>query len=175
PATFPRSLAQLPHPGDPQPGDVVYSEGATVGYKWFDREGHDPLFPFGHGLSYTRFSYGGLAVSRAGEGLVATFTVSNTGQVAGADAAQVYVSGAGWEAPQRLGGFAKVTLQPGESRRVSVAIDPRLLAVWDMANPGWSRAAGSYRVTLAEDSRQPVASVDLALPARHLSPQWRPQ
>lgn len=175
PATFPRSLEQLPHPGDPQPGDVVYSEGATVGYKWFDREGHDPLFPFGHGLSYTRFSYGGLAVSRAGEGLVATFTVSNTGPVAGADAAQVYVSGAGWEAPQRLGGFAKVPLQPGESRRVSVAIDPRLLAVWDMANPGWSRAAGSYRVTLAEDSRQPLASVDLALPASHLSPQWRPQ
>ncbi|MEO5706113.1 MAG: beta-glucosidase [Alteraurantiacibacter sp.] len=175
PATFPRSLDQLPHPGAPQPGDVVYSEGATVGYKWFDREGLEPLFAFGHGLSYTAFTYGSLSVSRAGEGLVATFTVSNTGAVAGADAAQIYLSGQGWEAPQRLGGFAKVMLQPGESQRLSVAIDPRLLAVWDMANPGWSRAAGTYRVTLAEDSRQPVASVDVALPASHLSPQWRPQ
>ncbi len=175
PATFPRSLDQLPQPGDPQPGDVVYSEGATVGYKWFDRQGLEPLFPFGHGLSYTLFSYGGLSVSRAGEGLVATFTVTNTGSRAGADAAQVYVSGEGWEAPQRLGGFAKVMLQPGESRQVSVAVDPRLLAVWDMENPGWSRAAGTYRVSIAYDSRTPVQSVEVALPASHLSPQWRPQ
>lgn len=175
PATFPRSLDQLPHPGDPQPGDVIYSEGATVGYKWFDREGLEPLFPFGHGLSYTEFSYGGLAVSRAGEGLVATFTVTNTGSRAGADAAQVYVSGAGWEAPQRLGGFAKVMLQPGESRRLSVEVDPRLLAVWDMPNPGWSRSAGTYRVTVSHNSRHHAQSVEVALPASHLGPEWRPQ
>lgn len=175
PATFPRSLDQLPHPGDPQPGDVVYSEGAGVGYKWFDAHGLDPLFPFGHGLSYTSFAYGSLSVSRAGEGLVASFTVTNTGARAGADAAQVYVAGAGWEAPQRLGGFAKVMLEPGESRRLSVAVDPRLLAVWDLANPGWSRAAGTYRVSVAQDSRTPVDSVAIALPAGHLSPQWRPQ
>lgn len=175
PATFPRSLDQLPHPGDPQRGDVVYTEGATVGYKWFDAHGLEPLFPFGHGLSYTSFAYGGLSVSRAGEGLVATFTVTNTGSRAGADAAQVYVSGTGWEAPQRLGGFAKVMLQPGESRRLSVAVDPRLLAVWDLANPGWSRAAGTYRVTVSQNSRDHAQSVEIALPASHLSPQWRPQ
>lgn len=175
PATFPRSLDQLPNPGDPQRGDVVYAEGATVGYKWFDAHGHDPLFAFGHGLSYTSFAYGGLSVSRAGEGLVATFTVTNTGARAGADAAQIYVSGPGWEAPQRLGGFAKVMLQPGESQRLSVSVDPRLLAVWDMASPGWSRAAGSYRVSVSHDSRTPAQSVEIALPASHLSPQWRPQ
>lgn len=175
PATFPRSLDQLPHPGDPQPGDVVYSEGATVGYKWFDRQGLEPLFPFGHGLSYTTFGYGGLSVSRAGEGLVATFTVTNTGDRAGADAAQVYVSGDGWEAPQRLGGFAKVMLQPGESRQVSVAVDPRLLAVWDAANPGWSRTAATYGVSVSHDSRHPAQSVNVTLPASHLSAQWRPQ
>lgn len=175
PATFPRSLSQLPHPGDPQPGDVGYSEGATVGYKWFDAHGLEPLFPFGHGLSYTSFAYGNLSVSRAGEGLVATITITNTGQRAGADAAQVYVSGQGWEGPQRLGGFAKVALQPGESRQLSVALDPRLLAVWDMAEPGWSRAAGTYRVTVSHDSRNHAQSVAIALPASHLTPQWRPR
>lgn len=175
PATFLRSLEQLPRQGDPQPGDVVYSEGATVGYKWFDRQGLEPLFPFGHGLSYTSFTYGGLSVSRAGEGLVATFTVTNTGERAGADAAQVYVAGAGWEAPQRLGGFAKVLLQPSESRRLSVAVDPRLLAVWDTGNPGWSRAAGTYRVSVSHDSRNHAQSVTIDLPGSHLSPQWRPQ
>lgn len=175
PATFPRSLAQLPHPGDPQPGDVVYSEGATVGYKWFAQNNIEPLFAFGHGLSYTSFAYSGLSVTRAGEGLVATFTITNTGERAGADAAQVYVSGAGWEAPFRLGGFAKVMLQPGETRLLSIAVDPRLLAVWDMANPGWSRAAGTYVVSVGEDARTMVASEEIALPASHLSPHWRPQ
>ncbi|MXO73170.1 beta-glucosidase family protein [Alteraurantiacibacter buctensis] len=175
PATFPRSLDQLPNPSDPQAGDVVYGEGATVGYKWFDARGLEPLFPFGHGLSFTEFRYGGLSVSRAGEGLVATFTVTNTGQRAGADAAQVYISAEGWEAPQRLAAFAKVMLQPGETRQLSVAVDPRLLAVWDVANPGWRRAAGTYRVTVAHDSRHPAASVEVTLPASHLSPQWRPQ
>ncbi len=175
PATFPRSLEQLPHPGAPQPGDVNYTEGATVGYKWFDAQGLEPLFPFGHGLSYTEFDYGDLSVSRAGEGLVATFRVTNSGDVAGADAAQVYVSGAGWEAPRRLGGFAKVNLAPGETKLVSVAIDPRLLTIWDMENPGWSRAEGSYTVTVAESSRDLAGSVEITLPASHLSPQWRPQ
>ncbi|GAA0272338.1 beta-glucosidase [Alteraurantiacibacter aestuarii] len=174
PATFPRSLDQLPHPDAPHAGDVVYSEGAAVGYKWFDREGLEPLFPFGHGLSYTDFEYGNLTVTRAGEGLVATFSITNSGDVAGADAAQVYVSGDGWEAPQRLGGYAKIRLDPGETQLVSVAVDPRLLAMWDNANPGWSRAAGTYRVSVGESSRDIAASTQIALPASHLSPQWRP-
>ncbi len=174
PATFARSLDQLPHPEDPQPGDVVYTEGATVGYKWFDREGLEPLFPFGHGLSYTEFDYSDLSLSRAGDGIVATFRVTNSGDVAGADAAQVYVSGEGWEAPRRLGGFAKLSLDAGESRLVSVAVDPRLLAMWDTDNPGWNRAAGSYTVSVAESSRDIAESAQITLPARHLPPEWRP-
>ncbi len=175
PATFPRSVEQLPHPAVPQAGDVLYSEGATVGYKWFDAQGLEPLFPFGHGLSFTEFEYGNLSVIRAGEGLVATFTVTNSGDVAGADAAQVYVSGEGWEAPRRLGGFTKVFLAPGETQLVNVAVEPRLLAMWDTDNPGWRRAEGSYTVTIAESSRDLAASVEITLPANHLPPQWRPQ
>ncbi|MFC3101912.1 beta-glucosidase [Altererythrobacter lauratis] len=174
PVTFPRALAQLPHPGDPQPGDVVYSEGAAVGYKWFDAHGHDPLFPFGHGLSYTSFAMSDLAVEARGEGLVARFTLTNTGTRAGADVAQIYVSGPNWEAPQRLGGFAKVSLEPGETRQIEVAVDPRLLAVWDTANPGWTRAAGTYTVRLGESSRVMADSVEITLPASHLPPGWKP-
>ena len=177
PATFPRSLDQLAHPGDPQPGDVNYTEGATVGYKWFDREGLEPLFPFGHGLSYTDFTYSGLSVARSGDGVTATFRVTNSGKLAGSDAAQVYVAGpadAGWEAPKRLGGFAKVHLEPGESTDVNIAIDPRLLALWDLGNPGWQRAEGSYTVMLAESSREIAETAEVALPANHLPPTWKP-
>jgi beta-glucosidase len=175
PVTFPRSLDQLPYPGEPREGDVVYSEGAAVGYKWFDREGHEPLFPFGHGLSYTRFSFGDLDVEREGEGLEASVEVTNSGDRAGSEVVQVYVSGSGWEAPRRLGGFAKVALAPGETKRVEIPIDPRLLSIWNTAEPGWTRAAGTYTVTAAQSSRDLGESVTVELPANRLPPDWRPE
>jgi beta-glucosidase len=179
PATFPESLDQLPYPGEPRKKQATYSEGATVGYKWFDARGLKPLFPFGHGLSYTSFGYTGLKVTRSGEGLTATVRVTNTGRRAGSDAVQVYVSapatgGPAWEAPKRLGGYAKVSLRPGQSKVVAIPIDPRLLAVWDTADPGWTRAAGSYAVTVGHSSRDLVRRVEVALPASHLPPQWKP-
>jgi beta-glucosidase len=177
PMTFPRSLDQLPYPGEPRKKEATYIEGATVGYKWFDARGFSPQFPFGHGLSYTRFAYSGLAVTRTDAGVVATVTVTNTGERAGADAVQVYVSppaGAGWEAPKRLAGFAKVMLWPGHSTRVSVSVDPRLLAVWDAKAPGWSRAGGSYTFSAAHSSRDLGKGVSIQLPAERLTPQWRP-
>ncbi len=174
PVTFPRSLDQLPWPGEPRTGDVVYSEGAAVGYKWFDREGHEPLFPFGHGLSYTSFSFGDLEVEREGDGLEASVEVTNRGDRAGAEVVQVYVGGEGWEAPRRLGGFAKVALAPGETKRVEIPIDPRLLATWNTASPGWTRAAGSYTVTVGHSSRDLGESVAIELPAGHLPPGWKP-
>jgi beta-glucosidase len=177
PMTFPRSLDQLPYPGEPRKKEATYTEGAAVGYKWFDAKGLQPLFPFGHGLSYTSFAYSGLALTRTDAGVVATVTVTNTGERAGADAVQIYVSppaGAGWEAPRRLAGFAKVTLWPGHSTRVSMSVDPRLLAVWDTRAPGWSRAAGRYAFSAAHSSRELGPAVAIDLPAEHLSPQWRP-
>ncbi len=174
PMTFPRSLKQLPWPGEPRHSQATYGEGATVGYKWFDGHGLEPQFPFGHGLSYTTFATSGLKVSRAGEGLLASVRVTNTGKQTGADAVQIYVGGRGWEAPRRLGGYVKVSLKPGESKIVGIAVDPRLLAVWDQRNPGWSRDAGTYTVTVGQSSRDLGESVAVMLPASHLPPQWKP-
>jgi beta-glucosidase len=177
PMTFPKSLDQLPYPGEPRKKEATYAEGATVGYKWFDAKGLEPLFPFAHGLSYTSFRYSGLKIARTKQGVVASVTVTNTGDRSGADAVQLYVSppgGAGWEVPKRLAGFAKVTLWPGHSTRESLPVDPRLLAVWDTTKPGWSRAAGTYTLTVGHSSRELGESAKVELPASHLSPQWKP-
>ena len=175
PATFPRSLDQLPHPGPPRTGDLAYPEGATVGYKWFDARGHEPLFAFGHGLSYTRFEQDHLVVTREGDGLVAMVEVANTGERAGADVVQLYVSGRGWEAPRRLGGFARVWLEPGERKVVEIHVDPRLLGTWFTGRPGWTHAAGAYTVTVGHSSRELGESLIVELPPMHLPPDWRPR
>jgi beta-glucosidase len=177
PMTFPKSLDQLPYPGEPRKKEATYTEGATVGYKWFDARNLTPQFPFGHGLSYTSFAYSDLDLVRTDKGVVATVTVTNAGQRAGADAVQLYVSPpprSNWEAPKRLAGFAKVTLWPGHSTRVSMDVDPRLLSIWDQTNPGWSRAPGVYTFSAAHSSRDLGKGVAIELPAARLSPQWRP-
>ncbi len=158
PATFPASTAQLPRPvldgyldGNERRFDVDYHEGAAVGYKWFDLKGLRPLFPFGHGLSYTDFTLSGLKATVRDGIVTASFTVANTGKRAGKEVAQIYVApvGARWEAPKRLGGFAKVDVQPGAAAQASVTVDPRLLAVYDAPTKRWNVAAGDYRVILA--------------------------
>lgn len=174
PATFPHALDQLPHPGELRRGDLTYEEGAAVGYKWFDGKGHAPLFAFGHGLSYTSFAHDHLAVAREGDGLVAMVEVTNTGSRAGADVVQIYVSGRGWEAPRRLGGFAKVFLQPGERRTVEIPVDPRLLGKWYADRPGWTHAAAAYTVTVGHSSRDLGESLLVELPPSHLPPEWKP-
>jgi beta-glucosidase len=170
PVTFPRSLEQLPRPhldGFPEQRNARISvdytiEGAAVGYKWFDRRRLEPLFPFGHGLSYSRFELSNLSAAVSDNGLSARFAVRNTGDRAGAYVAQVYVSpvaGAAalaWEAPKRLGGFKKVSLQPGESTDVRLSIEPRILAVYDEAQKSWLIEGGDYDVSLATDSRTTV-------------------
>lgn len=175
PITFPRSLDQLPHPGAPTNGDVTYSEGATVGYKWADARHTDPLFSFGHGLSYTRFDMGALSARVDGGVVRARFSVRNIGARAGATIAQIYVSrvAGGWEAPKRLGAFAKVELAPGESRGIRVAIDPRLLAMWDEAGHHWRIAAGAYRLILGASSRDIRQIVTVMVSARTLPATWR--
>ena len=178
PVTFPADLAQLPRPvldGDPKKPDesfpVDYTiEGAAVGYKWFDKRGHAPLFAFGHGLSYTSFAYENLKTESKGGALTVSFDVRNTGKRAGKAVPQVYVSpkAGGWEAPQRLAGFSKVELAPGATTKVTLVVDPRLLAVWDEKTHGWSVAAGDYTVTLGASSRDTAAKADVAVAARSL-------
>ncbi len=167
PATFPASEAQLPRAavdGYPEVEnrrfDVDYREGATVGYKWFDAKGLKPLFPFGHGLSYTAFAFSGLSAGVKSGVLQASFTVKNTGKATGKEVAQVYVApvGAKWEAPKRLAGFQKVDLQPGAEVRASVSVDPRLLAMYDSASKTWKVAKGDYKVILAADAAGTQAS-----------------
>ncbi len=175
PATFPASLDQMPYPGEPRSGEFAYPEGAAVGYRWFDAQGHAPLYAFGHGLSYTTFAHRLISVAPAGDGLIAEVEVANTGARAGADVAQVYVSGpGGWEAPRRLGGFAKIELAPGERQTVRIFVDPRLLSLWHDDNPGWTRAAGTYTVAVGASSRELGEGRAIELPAQHLAPTWKP-
>jgi beta-glucosidase len=175
PATFPASEQQLPRPkldGDPKNPDlqfaVDYSEGAAVGYKWFDLKGHKPLFPFGHGLSYTTFAYSGLSAKVQDGRLHVRFKVTNTGSTAGKDVPQVYVSplNGKWEAPKRLAGWDKVLLQPGEGRDVELTVEPRVLGMFDEKSRTWRTPKGKVRLTLAEDAAGTNASsVTVDLPA----------
>lgn len=179
PATFPASESQLPRPkldGDPKNEAVRfavnYHEGAAVGYKWFDLKGLKPLFPFGHGLSYTQFTYSGLAASQKDGKLSVRFKITNTGAVKGKDVPQLYVAplNAKWEAPKRLAGWDKVDLAPGESKEVSVTVDPRLLGMYDSRSKTWRIAKGGYKVLLAQDAADAkAASVTIQLPQRTLN------
>ena len=161
PATFPASESQLPRPvldGYPEVRNarftVDYNEGAAVGYKWFDLKGHKPLFPFGHGLSYSEFAFSNLKAD-VKKGLInASFTVKNTGALAGKEVAQIYVApvSATWESPKRLGGFHKVDLKAGGSKTVNVIVDPRLVGMYESASKTWKIAKGDYKVILAADA-----------------------
>ena len=183
PATFPASESQLPRPtpdGDPKQPEmqfaVNYTEGAAVGYKWFDLKGHKPLFPFGHGLSYTTFAYSGLSSQMKDGRLHVRFKVTNTGSVAGKDVPQVYVSplAAKWEAPKRLAGWDKVALQPGESKEVEVTVEPRVLGMFDESSRTWRIGKGKYKLMLAQDAAGTGASsVTVDLPASTLDVRGR--
>jgi beta-glucosidase len=158
PVTFPASLNQVPRPKLPGRGlpsdtrfDAPHAEGSNVGYRWFAAQGLKPLFPFGYGLSYTRFQYGGLTVT-GGETLSVSFEVANTGPAPGADTPQVYLTNKPGGPVTRLIGFEKVRLQPGERRRVTVRADRRLLAEFDEAAGRWKIGAGRFEVKLAANA-----------------------
>lgn len=153
PISFPISERQQPRtniPGQPALGsgdnqittmnggaqqtvDVDYRiEGADVGYKWFRRGHRAVAYPFGHGLSYTRFSYSRPQVSHIASGIRVSFTVRNIGKVQGDEVAQVYLA-----KPFRLAGFDRISLRPGEERRLNIAVDKRLLSNWDVIHKRW--------------------------------------
>jgi beta-glucosidase len=142
-------------------GTTDETEGIYNGYRFFDEEGITPLFPFGWGLSYTSFGYSGLHVSRAGDGgLQVTARVTNTGRVAGAAAPQVYLGAPSDQPPgvqfavRQLSQFTRVTLEPGQSRDVTMSVPLRQLQYWSSAQQQWLTAAGS-RVVYVGDADAP--------------------
>jgi len=180
PVTFPRTLEQLPRAkiaGEGMPDgtrfDVRYDEGAAVGYRWYAKKGFKPLFPFGHGLSYTTFAQSKLAARVESGELKVSFSVTNTGKRPGKSVAQVYVSpeAGGWEAPKRLGAFAKVELAPGASQELTLTVDPRLLANYESGRQAFRVAPGVYRVTLANSAIDAGQTVTVTLPERVIAPK----
>ena len=163
PATFPRSLSQVPASTPAQfpgvGGQVQYSEGIDVGYRWYDARNLTPLFPFGYGLSYTGFAFSNLRVTPpqlAGRGAPVTVTarVTNTGPVTGAEVAQLYLGdpAAAGEPPRQLKGFQKVTLRPGQSAVVSFTLDRHDLSYWNDSANGWVVPDGGFRVYVGDSS-----------------------
>ena len=174
PLSWPVDESQNPRPviaglGEPDGTKVTvdYSEGSDVGYRWFRAKGLKPLYSFGHGLSYTSFTHGPLHLTR-GDTVNARFTVTNVSSRAGADVPQLFLVGAVGRPMQRLAGFDKVMLEPGETREVRVMVDPRLLAEW--TDEGWAIAAGEYHFALGKSAGDlgPTASVRVA--GRRLKP-----
>jgi beta-glucosidase len=176
PISFPASAEQFAHPVLPglglpneTPAAMTYDEGAAVGYKWYDAKGYRPLFSFGHGLSYTGFAFSDLTAQADGRSVRVSFSIKNVGKRAGKGVAQVYVAPAdlkkaGWEAPKRLGAFAKAELKPGQSKRVELTVDPRLLATYEAAGNNWHIGAGEYRLMLGNASDAQMESVEVTLP-----------
>jgi beta-glucosidase len=158
PVTFPAALTDVPaHTTAQWPGTnntVQYSEGLGVGYRWYDQQGIAPAFPFGFGLSYTTFAYGNLVVgpSDAAGSVPVSFDVTNSGTRAGAEVAQVYVAqpAAAGEPPKNLRGFAKVSLTPGQTQRVTVTLDKRSFQYW---SGSWTTAAGADQILVGSSSR----------------------
>jgi beta-glucosidase len=167
--TFPKSEKDLPHPvipALPTPDRtsnyaVHYDEGPEVGYKWYEAEHRQPLFAFGFGLSYASYAYSGLSVDSSAR--TVRFTVNNTGKRAGIEIAEVYAKlpkGAD-ESFKRLVGWKRVTLAPGESQTVTVAIDPRVLQTFDEANDNWRLVPGDYEVFVGSSSDNTLLSGSL--------------
>src|SRR5438128_382325 len=178
PVTFPLSDAITPFAGLPErfpgrdplgtarfPGlDLgtanarqYYSEGIFVGYRWYDANGIQPLFPFGHGLSYTRFDYSALKVQRDDDGFEVSFRVRNVGQLKGAEVPQVYLGPPNPApvpmAPKQLVGFERIELGPGESEKVNLHIGARQLSYWSTVKHDWVIAGGDRPVYVGSSSR----------------------
>jgi beta-glucosidase len=162
PCTFPKKLADSPahalgaYPGTN--GTVVFKEGLLVGYRWYDTKKIEPLFPFGYGLSYTKFKYSNLKLvpANAKNPVTIEFEVANTGARAGVEVAEIYVqpvNPAVFRPLKELKGFKKVFLKPGEKRTVSVTLDQSAFAHYDVDKKGWVADKGGYKILVGASSR----------------------
>lgn len=140
--------------------DVQYRESIFIGYRYYDKVGRNVRFPFGFGLSYTSFEYSDIKLKKKnltkGEGAKVTFTIKNTGDVAGSEIAQVYVAKPEskiFRAPKELKGFVKIHLDPGEEKKVTVELDDRAFAFWNTATEDWCVESGEYKILVGASSR----------------------
>ncbi|MCP9954863.1 beta-glucosidase family protein [Actinomadura madurae] len=160
PVTFPVEENDAPAAANPAqyPGvdkTTTFSEGVLVGYRHYDAKGIAPRYPFGHGLSYTTFAYSGLTASTK----AVQVTVTNTGQRTGVAVPQLYIGmpSPGVDVPQppkQLKGYAKVTLAPGESTKVTFPLSPRSFAYWNEGAKAWKVAGGCYKIMVGSSSRR---------------------
>jgi beta-glucosidase len=163
PVTFPANLTQVPAASQSRfPGGrgmVRYAEGIGVGYRWYEVKHLRPLFPFGYGLSYTRFSFSDLRITpsiTAGvEAVRVSVRIRNIGERTGSDVVQLYLgdpAGAAGEPPRQLVGFSRVTLRPRQRMKIDFTITPRDTWWWDQRAGGWTQATGAYRVYVGDSS-----------------------
>ncbi|MFP3847900.1 glycoside hydrolase family 3 protein [Pseudomonas sp. W5-01] len=175
------SYASYPDPaayrGDNALTEMTYSEGLYMGYRGYDKKHAKPLYPFGYGLSYTTFSYSDLKLSTnvmaPGSTVDVTFKVTNTGDKAGFEVAQLYVhpNNPAVDRPEKeLKGFTKVYLQPGESKTVSIPIDSRSLAHYVEKTDSWDVDAGKFKILVGPDSEDlPLDRTLITLFPEHLT------
>ena len=168
-ADHPERLGPAASPGfsgtDPSAPTITFSEGIAVGYRWYDQQNIEPLFPFGHGLSYTRFEYSDLVVETSDSGLDVTFTLWNAGRAAGAEVAQIYLGPAEGApvhmAMKSLAAFRRVEIGAGRSRRITLHVQARALEYWSVDRHTWvlraRRSSGVRRFLFA---RHPSAGED---------------
>ncbi|MFF1496163.1 beta-glucosidase [Streptomyces sp. NPDC058304] len=161
--TFPAEEHATPVAGDPLRypgvgGRQEYTEGIHVGHRWYDAQQVAPLFPFGHGLSYTTWEYEKLSVRPERGGLRVEFTVRNTGRRKGTEVAQVYVGPSAelkLDQPVRaLAGYRRLTLEPGEAQQVVLDVDARALSSWDPERHAWVLGSGRREVFAGRSSRE---------------------
>ncbi|MEO6924111.1 MAG: glycoside hydrolase family 3 C-terminal domain-containing protein [Bryocella sp.] len=174
PITFPMSESELPNPVMAKPGphakngvlsfNVDYTEGAKVGYKWYETAHKAMLFPFGFGLSYTSFAYSGLTMSA--DGTHVSFTLTNTGKRKGAEVAEVYatIPPSANEPWKRLVGWQKVELAPGQSTSLTVAMNMLPMSVWDMKANKFELLKGKYKVMVGGSSAELPLAASFVLP-----------
>ncbi|MFJ9041675.1 beta-glucosidase [Streptomyces sp. NPDC102406] len=171
--TFPTSESTHPMSGDPRryPGvDGVeeYSEGIHLGYRWYDARDVEPLFPFGHGLSYTSFAYTDLAVRWTGREAEVSFTVRNTGERTGVAVPQVYVGASPDlrvdQCVKVLAGYRRLTLRAGERRRVTIRVARETLSSWDTDRHDLVLGTGRRTVRVGTSAREPKLRRDLVVP-----------
>ncbi len=182
PCTFPKRLADTPaaalnaYPGEK--GTVVYKEGLLVGYRWYDTKAIEPLFPFGYGLSYTRFAYTNLNLVQTsgatGLPLTVEFEIANTGGRAGAEVAEIYVQPVNpgvFRPVKELKGFVKVFLQPGEKQPVAVTLDKNAFSYYDVGTRCWVAAKGEYKILVGRSSRDIPLTGDFHLAQTIFQPE----